>query len=278
MWIGLAGGDREAIAGPIRAEIEKLLDPKASAALSITNDIDLLAAVSGHEHGADDIVVLVAGTGSIAMRYVRGGTGFHRVVRAGGWGALLGDDGSGFEIGRKAIRAVLLQIEERMYKSHSDAKTQDPLVHVVCQEFQTTQTKLEDSNLLNNILLSADGTEQTISQTKRKIAGCAKAVIATQETSERAQSIVLEAVESLVRLIRTVLEAPVPNGGKSMLALAGGLMSSSSVVDLLVSELERVNLKHKISGIKTVGNPAELGARFLAQKAWKSNDLAADST
>jgi N-acetylmuramic acid 6-phosphate etherase len=278
MWIGLAGGDREAIGGPIRVEIGQMLGLEKSVVLSVTNDIELLATASRHEYGADDVIVLVAGTGSIAMRYTRKRTGFLRVGRAGGWGALLGDDGSGFDIGRKAIRAALVQMGERTYDSRPAAETQDPLADIVRREFQTPHTMLEDSNLLNNILLSADGTEQTISQTKSKIASCARAVIAAQATSKRAQGIVLEATQSLVHLIRTVLAASGPNEGKPMLALAGGLANSSSVVDLLICELEKANLKHRISDIETVGNPAELGARFLAQKVWSQSSLATDST
>jgi glucosamine kinase len=48
-------------------------------------------------------IVLIAGTGSVA--WGRGPDG--RVARAGGWGALLGDEGSGYALGLGALRAVL---------------------------------------------------------------------------------------------------------------------------------------------------------------------------
>ena len=51
--------------------------------------------------------VLVAGTGSIACKIVD-----HRLVRTGGgFGWLLGDEGSGFWIGREAIRATLRALQ-----------------------------------------------------------------------------------------------------------------------------------------------------------------------
>lgn len=54
-----------------------------------------------------DGVVLIAGTGAVAGR-VRG----HRLVSAaGGHGWLLGDEGSGFWIGREAVRATLRWLE-----------------------------------------------------------------------------------------------------------------------------------------------------------------------
>lgn len=47
---------------------------------------------------------LIAGTGSICV----GGDGRGGLVRAGGWGHLIGDEGSGYALGRDALRAVTL--------------------------------------------------------------------------------------------------------------------------------------------------------------------------
>ncbi|GAA3892571.1 BadF/BadG/BcrA/BcrD ATPase family protein [Saccharothrix violaceirubra] len=55
---------------------------------------------------APDGTVLVAGTGSISARIVD-----HRLVSAGGgYGWLLGDEGSAFWIGREAVRATLREV------------------------------------------------------------------------------------------------------------------------------------------------------------------------
>jgi len=69
------------------------------ARIVITNDalIALVAAV-GHEPG----IVIVCGTGSIAYGRNRDDI----AGRAGGWGWVLGDEGSGYWIGRRALRAV----------------------------------------------------------------------------------------------------------------------------------------------------------------------------
>lgn len=50
----------------------------------------------------DDGIVLIAGTGSIASGWAAG-----REARAGGWGHLLGDEGSGYWVTREAVRRVL---------------------------------------------------------------------------------------------------------------------------------------------------------------------------
>lgn len=54
-------------------------------------------------------IIIMAGTGSVAYGFDRSG----REGRAGGWGPLLGDEGSGFDIGRHALQAVLRSLDAR---------------------------------------------------------------------------------------------------------------------------------------------------------------------
>ncbi len=72
----------------------------------IVNDA-LIALVAGA--GPNPGVVLVSGTGSIAY-----GVSHRRVAaRAGGWGPTLGDEGSGYWIGRRALAAVMREVDGR---------------------------------------------------------------------------------------------------------------------------------------------------------------------
>ena len=52
--------------------------------------------------GADSGIVVIAGTGSMVLGRTTGGS----LERAGGWGARLGDPGSGHALGRAGLRAV----------------------------------------------------------------------------------------------------------------------------------------------------------------------------
>ncbi len=54
-------------------------------------------------------VVIISGTGSISY----GRNAQNEGARSGGWGHVLGDEGSGFWIGRAAIRAVLREADRR---------------------------------------------------------------------------------------------------------------------------------------------------------------------
>jgi N-acetylglucosamine kinase-like BadF-type ATPase len=69
---------------------------------------DALIALWGALAGRQGVAVL-AGTGSIALARSEDG----REGRAGGWGHLLGDEGSGYWLGREALAAYLRTIEGR---------------------------------------------------------------------------------------------------------------------------------------------------------------------
>jgi N-acetylglucosamine kinase-like BadF-type ATPase len=65
----------------------------------VVNDGEIVLAAGSSENWG---VALIAGTGSIAWGKTRDG----RIARAGGWGYLIGDEGSGFDLARGALRAV----------------------------------------------------------------------------------------------------------------------------------------------------------------------------
>ena len=69
-------------------------------ALEVT--IDATGALEGATGGEPGIVV-IAGTGSIALGRDLSGS----IVRVGGWGYVFGDEGSAFDIVRRALRAAL---------------------------------------------------------------------------------------------------------------------------------------------------------------------------
>jgi N-acetylglucosamine kinase len=74
--------------------------------VTITHDAEIaLVGGAGRRYG----VVLIAGTGAIAYGVNAKG----RTARADGWGRLLGDDGSGYWIGRAGLRAALRSYDGR---------------------------------------------------------------------------------------------------------------------------------------------------------------------
>jgi N-acetylglucosamine kinase-like BadF-type ATPase len=101
--LGIAGVDRPDDAQAVR-EIMGRIGYKAR--ILVVNDA-LVALEAGAP--AQPGVVVIAGTGSIAY----GRNDRNEAARAGGWGDMLGDEGSGYWIGRAAVRAVLREADRR---------------------------------------------------------------------------------------------------------------------------------------------------------------------
>jgi glucosamine kinase len=99
---GLAGtGDPKLKAG-MRASLEKTFP---GAAVSIFTDLETALAAAGE----GPVIVLVAGTGSAAVgRNAQG-----QIWRTGGQGPRLGDDGSAFDIGSRAVARMMKERDQR---------------------------------------------------------------------------------------------------------------------------------------------------------------------
>jgi N-acetylglucosamine kinase-like BadF-type ATPase len=110
--LGMAGVDRAADGDLVRGIMRRI---GAQARVVVVNDA-LIALVAGL--GDAPGIVLICGTGSIAYgRNVR-----NDAARAGGWGHVLGDEGSGYWISRQALRAVARAADGRAPATTLSAK------------------------------------------------------------------------------------------------------------------------------------------------------------
>ena len=101
--LGIAGVDRPEDEEVVRSVMSRI---GYRARVLVVNDA-LIALEAGV--GDSPGIVIVSGTGSIA--YGRNARG--EASRAGGWGYVLGDEGSGYWIGRLALRAVVRDADGR---------------------------------------------------------------------------------------------------------------------------------------------------------------------
>ena len=161
-------------------------------------------------------VLLIAGTGSAAFgRSPAGSTG-----RCGGWGPIIGDEGSGTWIGRRALSIVSAAADGR--------ESQTALTGAIL-------TAAEVNEVMDLIPWAA-------SATREQIASLAPVVFSVADSGDlRANAVISLAVEELMLHIRALAQqlfgderAAVP------VALAGGLMSKGSVL--------RKRLEHRLRG------------------------------
>ena len=136
MCLGIAGVDRPDDFALVRGIMKRI---GGKARVLIVNDA--LVALEAGAPGQPGVVV-ISGTGSIA--YGRNARG--EAARAGGWGYVLGDEGSGYWIGRAAVRAVLRESDRRgprtaltdLLLAHFNVARSQDLIHEV---YQTTNLK-----------------------------------------------------------------------------------------------------------------------------------------
>jgi N-acetylglucosamine kinase-like BadF-type ATPase len=103
LCMGAAGADRE----DERKLLQRLFEDYGfKCPIYIANDAEImLAAGAGRPEG----IVVISGTGSIAYGRDKYGSQF----RSGGWGHLIGDEGSGYWIGKEAINAAVRYFDRR---------------------------------------------------------------------------------------------------------------------------------------------------------------------
>lgn len=97
---GAAGVDTPDGAARLRDLLAQRLP---DAAIRVVHDSELILAAAGLDAG----IAVIAGTGSVAWGRRDDGT----TARAGGWGYLLGDEGSGYWVAREAVRHALRGVD-----------------------------------------------------------------------------------------------------------------------------------------------------------------------
>jgi glucosamine kinase len=145
-------------------------------------------------------ILLVAGTGSIA--YGRSPAG--NFARCGGWGSVIGDEGSGAWIGRRALSIVTAASDGR--------EPETALSGAILTATQTNET----TELIN----------WASTATPRDLASLAPAVMSTAEGGDlRASALVTMAAEELALHVRTLARALFMDERASIpVALGGGLL------------------------------------------------------
>ncbi len=176
--------------------------------LVAANDGDLVVAAGTPENWG---VGVIAGTGSIAVGRDREG----RKARAGGWGHLIGDEGSAYVVVLDALRIVARRADPR----ESPSATGDRLAERLCLALGvSTPSQIPTA-------LYAPGCDRA------RIAGLAPEVIAASREDPEAVVPLLEAAgrclaEQIVAVARAL---DLPRSGLP-LALAGGFLLSADVV------------------------------------------------
>src|SRR3954451_5242685 len=205
--LGIAGVDRDDEARTVGAIMRRI---GHKSRVLVVNDA-LIALVAGARDAAG--IVVIAGTGSIAY----GRNAQFEAARARGWGHMIGDEGSGYWIGREALAAVMRAYDGR---GPATALTADVLAHV----------EADDESRLPAIVYDRALPRMTVAALGPIVQQAAPAGDAV------AMRILERAADELVLAARSVATQLEMRGDEFTFILAGGVFR---VVPWLAEELPR---------------------------------------
>jgi N-acetylglucosamine kinase-like BadF-type ATPase len=179
----------------------------------ITHDAEIaLAGATAGEPG----IIMIAGTGSMAF----GRNAHGETARAGGWGYVFGDEGGGFDLARRALRAAL-RFEEGW----------GPLTSL--REKLLVATGAPDANTLLHHFY-------TPQYSRAQIAGLAGLVSEAAESGDAvALEIFREATRDLAGYVEGVHRRLFGNETCPTVAYIGGVFRSDAVRHSFAAEIER---------------------------------------
>jgi N-acetylglucosamine kinase-like BadF-type ATPase len=233
IYIGAAGAGRSRIADPL-AMLVCAAYPRAVVRVGDDTAIALRGAIP---QGPG--VVVIAGTGSVA--YAENG---ERRARVGGYGYLVGDEGSGYAIGMAAVRAYTRVLDGRAPR---DEVTDHVVRTLAATDRATLLAALYDGRV-------APSTP----------AALAPGIIALADGGDRAATkIVQQAALDIAELVRGAARAVGLLDANPVIALAGGLLQENSVLTFLIET--RINGDIAGATIVRRGDAPVRGALRLAE-------------
>lgn len=211
--LGLAGLDTKRDEAVLTRIVNQALAAANITADSIYLCNDAMLTLKGSV-GQNNGVLLAAGTGSIACGFTREGL----ETRVGGWGYRVGDEGSGYSIGKAAIAHALKSYDGR--EKHSDISTAI-----------LKQLSLSDEDALINWVYSS---HFSVAQ----VAALAPIIINLAESGDhQSQLIVQHACQELEVMVLAVIRKLGLLNAEFSLVLSGGVLKNQLVYRQLIQQL-----------------------------------------
>lgn len=206
---------------------------------NITVETDARIALEAAFAGGPGIV-LIGGTGSIALYRTEDG----KILRAGGWGRILGDEGSGFALAKDALNAVM---------RHHDGRGEKTVLTEKALKFFGVPTPEE---LIPKIYID-----------KMEISGFAPQVVqAAMERDRIAHAILIDNAKEMADLVRHLVMKVMPRR-KLAVSLMGGLLEEEHAYSKLVKEKVSSALPQVL--VLKPKFPASFGAAIIGLNAFR---------
>jgi len=228
--VGAHGCDTDAQCRDFQASLARRL----AGTVQVVNDAELMGPAAGYFGG----VSVVAGTGSIAVARSPDG----RMLAAGGWGWILGDEGSAPALVRDAAKAIRGAIDA--------GDGADPLTDALMAELGT-----DDPTMLGRLL---NDTRSAVIWGRY-----ANAVFAAADAGSRlAQGVINEGGAALAALVGVIIK----RGADAASVVAGGgvIVEQPRLMAAFAAAMKKVSPD---SAVVLLREPPVMGALALAERA-----------
>ncbi|MGN7479137.1 N-acetylglucosamine kinase [Solibacillus silvestris] len=180
----------------------------------IENDVE--ATLKGL--GDNNVSLLISGTGAICYSFMN-----NIITRAGGWGHRIGDEGSGYWIGKHIAKAI--------FRAADGRNKPTVLTELILKGHQVNNT-----DELFNLIYSSDYTNARLASFGSYLQKAAEMEDAV------AQRIMRKAADELVLLATTTLKnAGYANEAHTLFLNGGVLKHNRRIMDLIIAELEKTH-------------------------------------
>jgi len=217
LCIGLAGAREESD----RRKLKSLFRKKPGIRNTLITS-DALTALYGAFEGRSGII-LISGTGSVLYGYFN-----NKINRVGGWGRIIGDEGSGYWIGKKALNIIAKE-----YDTFINTKKESDLSELLRVKFGINRLNLNDRIFKNKFEI------QKITPFVLELA---------EKNSEVCINIIREAVSDLIYHINAYLDIAKPEIVMDI-SLIGSLVENENILSRKlkkeIMKLKKVNLVEK---------------------------------
>jgi len=236
--IAMAGAGRVSQAEKFKNDFYAYSSAKGFKIRGLIVDTDARASLEGAFKGGCG-AILISGTGSIILGKDNDGN----IHRAGGYGRLIGDEGSGYSIGRKGLKAISRMMDGRCLSTQ--------LYKLVADKFNIASQE----NLINAVYL--EGVE---------IPSVAPLVIeAAQSGDEICSNIVDEECEELILHVRALADKLKLD--KMPLVFNGSIISTENFLSKRLKE--KLNKTLPFVEIRMPEYPPAVGAAIIARNNLK---------
>ncbi|MGC8594879.1 MAG: N-acetylglucosamine kinase [Candidatus Kryptoniota bacterium] len=234
IFLGLTGAGRETDRQRMQDGFKSFLAKRGFPVPDVYVDSDAIAALEGAFCGKPGMI-LISGTGSILFARDENGT----IYRVGGWGRFIGDEGSGYAIGRAGLTAA-------------------------AREFDGRGKPTAISGILNE-KFGIDSAQSLIAKIYRENFDIASAAPAVFEAAEKNDPVAIEILEESSNDLLEHVHAILKKTGKSLpIAFAGSILTGRNLLSAKLKEL----ISEKFPDIRVQraeASPA-VGAALLARR------------